>query len=623
MSPPPVVLRIVGDNDDAAKKITDSTRRMTLMQIEASKLNDAINAGTVSAHEASSASAAAARAMTDHHAATIAATRSMGVWAALQAEAAGGVGEHSLAIGRLGYRLEHLTAEATGTNSAVGLLGATFLKFGAGDVYTIAILGGLYAIVEGYKLLTHGANEAEKATDDLIKKLREKEDLQLAGGVEGKTQKAAQDKVDQALKAIENFNARSDPLIAASSRLEQAPIGAAAAAGDAEAKKKELERLNDDLRIAIVNRDALLQKSAENQDRAFTSDLAALIQHNHATAEERRNALILLKADEETLKKLSPTDLTARAALSGEIDKLSNALFPKSDEKRAESEFNKMLARANERGALAQRLAYEAYTREEKSGKDLQALRDRQTEDAVKAMGLKDVAEGMAIIDAHDRAVQEINDRQISGDLKAQLIQAQNDAEVAALADLNRRLDDENEKHRISQQAADDKAAAEHKRAVEHRTQVIASVEKKMASDLIDTRLSFGQRLLRAALEPEIAFLEAKAMSQFEQAAADSFIGDWGGAAAHVAAGLALETGAGLVGQISGGGGGGRGGSAAGGGSQAGLGASLATSGGESSQPLQIELVLITKDQNEREVSRTSQMIQRLNDRNVPVRVTL
>jgi len=43
----------------------------------------------------------------------------------------------------------------------------------------------------------------------------------------------------------------------------------------------------------------------------------------------------------------------------------------------------------------------------------------------------------------------------------------------------------------------------------------------------------------------------------------------------------------------------------------------------QSNQPLRIEIVNVTKDQNGREVSRTMQTIQRLNDLNMPIRVSL
>jgi hypothetical protein len=105
--------------------------------------------------------------------ASVSATRGMSAWGAVQAEAAGRVGEHSLSIGRLGYRLESLTADALGANSAVGLLGASFLKFGVGDIYMVAILGGIYALVEAYKLLTASGRELNKQIDDMTKSLVE------------------------------------------------------------------------------------------------------------------------------------------------------------------------------------------------------------------------------------------------------------------------------------------------------------------------------------------------------------------------------------------------------------------------------------------------------------------
>jgi hypothetical protein len=560
-----VVLELVADTEEANKHITDSTRRLTLLQMEATKLNEAVNAGAVSAQQASQASAALARAISDHHVATIASTRSMGVWNALQTEATGHVGEHSLALGRLGYRLESLTSEATGANSAIGLLGASFLKFGVGEIYSIAIIGGLYAIVEAYHLLTKSAHEAEKAQEDAIDALEKR--FQPKTGPRSEVNKqfelarTRQREDAEHLKIL--LNARGDAEVAQAylERGEQVPMLT---------RLKEIDRVTEDLRKA-----------------------------NQAIGD----------------------------TLANSITKLPTVTIH-SDEKHNEELFNRQLERLKTMGERAERAAYQAYEREQKSGKDLQTLRDKETEDATAAMGLKDVAEGMAIVHAHDRAVQEINERQISGELKMALIQAQDDEEFAALADLNRRIEEENARHEAEEDRRRRQAAEKERQARERAAAVIAGVEKRMAGDLLDTRLSFGRRLLKAALEPEIAFLQAKAMSQFEQAAADFLVGDVGGGAAHAAAGLALETGAGLVGQIAGGGGGGGGGSRGGGGgggtagSGGGLGASLAT-GNQRDEPIKIEFVLIHQDQNGREIARTRQQIDRATNLNQPIRVAL
>lgn len=118
-------------------------------------------------------------------AASVAATRNMGAWSALTAEATGHVGEHSLALGRLGYRMESATSEALGLNSAMGLLGGSFLKFGVGDVYSIAILGGIYALTQAWESLTDPAREARKQIDDmtdaLVKQARAAEEATIKG----------------------------------------------------------------------------------------------------------------------------------------------------------------------------------------------------------------------------------------------------------------------------------------------------------------------------------------------------------------------------------------------------------------------------------------------------------
>jgi hypothetical protein len=98
---------------------------------------------------------------------SVAATRGMGAWSAIQAEAAGRVGEHSLAIGRLERNLASVVERMLGLNSTVGLVGSGLLKFGVGTIETAGILGALAAVSAAYVYLTKTAREAKEAADKL------------------------------------------------------------------------------------------------------------------------------------------------------------------------------------------------------------------------------------------------------------------------------------------------------------------------------------------------------------------------------------------------------------------------------------------------------------------------
>lgn len=124
-------------------QVTDSTRAMTLTQMRAIEINDALGASTV------------------------AGTKNMSMLSALQAEATGGVGKHSLALGRLEKNLSGVAEKALGVNSSVGLMGSSLLKFGIGSIETVGILAGIAAITAAYDLLSTEQSKAKATATDL------------------------------------------------------------------------------------------------------------------------------------------------------------------------------------------------------------------------------------------------------------------------------------------------------------------------------------------------------------------------------------------------------------------------------------------------------------------------
>ncbi len=112
---------------------------------------------------------------------SVAATRGMGAFTALQAEAVGHVGEHTLALGRLERGLGRVTEEVLHLNPAVGLLAESLGKFALGSVEMVAILGALALLAKGWETFTEDATKAEKATADAIKRLEELGDKQRQG----------------------------------------------------------------------------------------------------------------------------------------------------------------------------------------------------------------------------------------------------------------------------------------------------------------------------------------------------------------------------------------------------------------------------------------------------------
>jgi hypothetical protein len=99
--------------------------------------------------------------------ASVAATRGMGLWSALNAEASGHVGEHSLAIGRLERNLAGVTERFLGLNQTVGLVASSLLKFGVGSIETVGILAGIAAIAAAWEYFTGAARKAREENEKL------------------------------------------------------------------------------------------------------------------------------------------------------------------------------------------------------------------------------------------------------------------------------------------------------------------------------------------------------------------------------------------------------------------------------------------------------------------------
>lgn len=570
---------------------------------------------------------------------TVASTHNMGVWGALQAEAAGHVGEHSLSIGRLERSLASFGEHALGVNSTVGLLATSLGKFALGGVEITAVLVGIDAVIAIYDHFTEKTREATKAQDELIKKFEEGERVKLGGGVAGLTVTALDTRIqslkDDAAKLQANIDAATasggpasgavNPFGSGAAGIE---IGAVFAKRDLEANRAALKKKNEDLAGAIAERDEIWTKGAETQDRKFSGDLASLISHNQATAAERRNALALLRADQAAMLQL--TDVSARAALGGEIDKLQSALFPK---EKAETNAELGLPYAIRIGTAAIDNLNAALKRNENAvntlaATHLQTLEKQATgQDITRPAGA--FAE-LAVIEAKREIERKrIEDMKLTRDNEAALQAGADADELAAVEALNRRIEAENDRHNRAVEKQDTEAATKKERAIKSRAQVILGIETGMTDVLIHSTKDLGRQLLKAALEPEVKLMEGLAAKQFALAAGDFADGNWTAAARHLEAAAVFFTEGAVIAGIAGGGGGGgsKGGGGGGGGGGAGSGGAGAqfgaSGGGGQPQLLQIELVMITKDQTGREVAKTRQLIQRLADQNMPIRATL
>jgi hypothetical protein len=160
--------------------------------------------------------------------------------------------------------------------------------------------------------------------------------------------------------------------------------------------------------------------------------------------------------------------------------------------------------------------------------------------------------------------------------------------------------------------------------------QTIEDATSKSASAQTRAIGSAAKTIRKLEIGAEGAKAAVKSVHEAAEAIASAAHGDFAGAALHGAASIKFAAAAALAAKesLGGGGGGGGGGGASAGGSTANaqressrLGASLGSARGQDT--IKIEFVYVQKDQSGREVARTRQMIDRLEQRNQPIRMGL
>jgi hypothetical protein len=276
--------------------------------------------------------------------------------------------------------------------------------------------------------------------------------------------------------------------------------------------------------------------------------------------------------------------------------------------------------RQDQEDAKRAREAEQAREREARGLEMLQQMRDEMAERYIRSTDFEGLADMVAAQKEYDRRIAEIDRMKITEDLKTQLMVAALEDREAKMAEVNKKIEKAADKAVQEAIKALDKQLAQQKKASDAKAKVIEGVEHGLSQALIHHHKEMGREILAVLLEPEIKHLEALAAKQFVLGGSDAALGNYGGAAKHFAAGALLEAGAGALASFGGSVGGGGGGAGGASSSAASLGAG---GSGTQDQTLKIEIVNVTKDQNGREVARTRQIIQRLNDQNVPIRVTL
>lgn len=256
---------------------------------------------------------------------TIASTRGMGALSALNAEATGHVGAHTLAYGRLERALASFSSEALGVNRTLEVVGTSLSHFAVGSVALAGVLGGIALVIGIFEKLTEGMRKTKEAADKVSESLEKAAHARALGATAAQQDnaKTLQKMIDLDKEAIRDHQP---------SLLKKAlsPEDAALSAIIVAQAKADLVKRVADLRENNAQIKDITSKGAEDTRNALNSDLAARISHGQATAKQRADALALLKAYQHDVAELDKSGKLHEAmALQGEVDKLQGALFPK------------------------------------------------------------------------------------------------------------------------------------------------------------------------------------------------------------------------------------------------------------------------------------------------------
>jgi PAS domain-containing protein len=234
---------------------------------------------------------------------------------------------HRLATGKISRALEGMIVSATGANAHIGTLSVALSDMALGGAVVTGVLAGVAAVSFAYEKLTQSAREAKKEQDDLIASFEKAQRLKAAGGPQGATVTAIQNRIDDASTRITRLTGLSPSDLLS----PDADVVGAVAGHLSDEQKKQLAHANADLKAATAERDAIYQKAAQDTDNAYAQNLAALIGFNAKDKALREQGLAIMHAWEKTLAQLPSTDLGGRAQLAGNITALQGALFPKDD----------------------------------------------------------------------------------------------------------------------------------------------------------------------------------------------------------------------------------------------------------------------------------------------------
>jgi len=502
-----------GRAEAATSRGEAALRRMTLQQIEAIRINERLTAGT----EAATVS-------------TVAGTRNMGTWGALQAEAAGHTGNHSLSIGRLEMALASYAGKAVGANRVTELLATTMGRFALGSIWITGILIGASGVVWAYDKLTDASRKVEEASDKAIASIEKMLHLKsLGAGAD------LQDQVSDINKQINVLAARLQTARDAAKKQESSPFGEG---------KTTVADIEADIQGLRKTRDAAV---AEITDIRVKADWAAA------------SALF---------------DAEKAAGVFPELDKKKGKSGERADDKWEKAQ----LANAERGGAAATEAIARALDEQDKLRK---RAAETEEKDGERAFAMTSVmsSKTLDLVLARENKVFEIEKNHANREYLKQLdeiqkLQISEDEKTKLIVLAAQERDAAVNVARAKQQTKEEAGAAKALALEERKAAKRLAIIRGNIDRIVNAEGSVVQTLKRIALEPVVSELESiaakEAVKALEAAASFNFPGAALHTAAAAAAIVAAHEVAGWAGGSSSGGSSGSAGGAGSGGSQGG-----------------------------------------------------
>lgn len=271
-------------------QVTDATRAMTLTQMQAIEMNEAL------------------------------ATSNMASGAAMEG--------HGFQAGRLRQDLGSLIGRLTGTNLAVDRVGSAFGAMAIGNVAIIGVLIAVAAIIEGYDKLSLSLKGVTADQEKAIESFEKAQRLKEAGGATGVANTGLQNNIGAYQTQVADLQAQIAAMGPVNTTSGGAGTNAAILVGGLDqtvidSRKKRLDELVALQHESQQKLNDEMQKAELQANTHYANDLATLVKAKDATAAQHAQALALEQSYFTAAAELAAAGQTKIAA---EYAKLAESL---------------------------------------------------------------------------------------------------------------------------------------------------------------------------------------------------------------------------------------------------------------------------------------------------------